>query len=162
MPLLGWRKRRVGTLLDNPLVQADAAETILCATLAATTLLGLVLFMTLGWWWPTPSPPSLSPTSPSAKAAKPGTENWSATTDLAPGFPRGGTGEAALGCGTAGLRLTRLYSWSWPSPWHAPASVSPNCWLSCLWPTDLGMGQPMEHVLRQCLISLRRPSGWAG
>jgi hypothetical protein len=27
--------------------------------------------------------------------------------------------------------------------------------------TDLGMGQPMEHVLRQCLISLRLPSGWA-
>jgi divalent metal cation (Fe/Co/Zn/Cd) transporter len=54
MPLLGWRKRRVGTLLDNPLVQADAAETILCATLAATTLLGLVLFTTLGWWWADP------------------------------------------------------------------------------------------------------------
>ena len=54
MPLLGWRKRRVGALLDNSLVQADAAETILCATLAATTLLGLVLFTTLGWWWADP------------------------------------------------------------------------------------------------------------
>jgi divalent metal cation (Fe/Co/Zn/Cd) transporter len=54
MPLLGWRKRRVGSLLGNPLVQADAAETILCATLAATTLLGLVLFTTLGWWWADP------------------------------------------------------------------------------------------------------------
>jgi divalent metal cation (Fe/Co/Zn/Cd) transporter len=50
MPLLGWRKRHVGALLGNPLVQADAAETILCATLAASTLLGLVLFTTLGWW----------------------------------------------------------------------------------------------------------------
>jgi len=50
MPLLGWRKRRVGALLGNPLVQADAAETILCATLAATTLLGLVLFAAFGWW----------------------------------------------------------------------------------------------------------------
>jgi divalent metal cation (Fe/Co/Zn/Cd) transporter len=50
MPLLGWRKRHVGILLGNPLVQADAAETILCATLAATTLLGLVLFAALGWW----------------------------------------------------------------------------------------------------------------
>jgi predicted Co/Zn/Cd cation transporter (cation efflux family) len=37
MPVLGWRKRRVGSALRNPLVQADAAETILCATLAATT-----------------------------------------------------------------------------------------------------------------------------
>jgi divalent metal cation (Fe/Co/Zn/Cd) transporter len=50
MPLLGWRKRRVGTALRNPLVLADAAETILCATLAATTLAGLVLFAAFGWW----------------------------------------------------------------------------------------------------------------
>jgi divalent metal cation (Fe/Co/Zn/Cd) transporter len=50
MPLLGWRKRRVGALLRNPLVQSDAAETILCAALAATTLLGLVLFAAFGWW----------------------------------------------------------------------------------------------------------------
>jgi divalent metal cation (Fe/Co/Zn/Cd) transporter len=54
MPLLGWRKRRVGTLLHNQLVLADSAETILCATLAATTLLGLALFAALGWWWADP------------------------------------------------------------------------------------------------------------
>jgi divalent metal cation (Fe/Co/Zn/Cd) transporter len=54
MPLLGWRKRRVGTLLQNQLVLADAAETILCAALAATTLLGLVLFAAFGWWWADP------------------------------------------------------------------------------------------------------------
>ena len=50
MPLLGWRKRRVGTALRNPLLLADAAETILCATLAATTLAGLILFAAFGWW----------------------------------------------------------------------------------------------------------------
>ncbi len=50
MPLLGWRKRRVGAALPSQLVLADAAETILCATLAATTLLGLVLFAAFGWW----------------------------------------------------------------------------------------------------------------
>jgi divalent metal cation (Fe/Co/Zn/Cd) transporter len=50
MPLLGWRKRRVGAALHNPLVLADAAETMLCATLAATTLLGLALFTAFGWW----------------------------------------------------------------------------------------------------------------
>jgi len=50
MPLLGWRKRRVGSALRNQLVLADAAETILCATLAATTLLGLALFAAFGWW----------------------------------------------------------------------------------------------------------------
>src|SRR3954449_9718012 len=28
---------------------------------------------------------------------------------------------------------------------------------------DLGFGQPMEHVLRQCLIALRLPAGpWVG
>lgn len=50
MPLLGWRKRRVGTLLNSQLVLADAAETLLCATLAGTTLLGLVFFAAFGWW----------------------------------------------------------------------------------------------------------------
>jgi len=54
MPLLGWRKRRAGGLPGNQLVLADAAETVLCATLAATTLLGLVLFAALGWWWADP------------------------------------------------------------------------------------------------------------
>ena len=54
MPLLGWRKRRAGTALRNQLVLADAAETILCATLAATALAGLVLFATFGWWWADP------------------------------------------------------------------------------------------------------------
>jgi divalent metal cation (Fe/Co/Zn/Cd) transporter len=54
MPLLGWRKRRVGSALRNQLVLADAAETMLCATLAATTLLGLVLFAAFGWWWADP------------------------------------------------------------------------------------------------------------
>jgi divalent metal cation (Fe/Co/Zn/Cd) transporter len=54
MPLLGWRKRRVGSALRNPLVLADAAETMLCATLAATTLFGLVMFAAFGWWWADP------------------------------------------------------------------------------------------------------------
>ena len=54
MPLLGWRKRRVGASLHNQLVLADAAETILCATLAATTLLGLALFAAFSWWWADP------------------------------------------------------------------------------------------------------------
>jgi len=54
MPVLGWRKRRVGSALRNPLVLADAAETMLCATLAATTLLGLALFAAFGWWWADP------------------------------------------------------------------------------------------------------------
>ena len=55
MPLLGWRKRRVGAALPSPLVIADAAETIRCATLAATPLAGLVLFAAFGWWWADPA-----------------------------------------------------------------------------------------------------------
>jgi len=54
MPLLGWRKRQVGTTLHNQLITADAAETMLCATLAATTLAGLALFAAFGWWWADP------------------------------------------------------------------------------------------------------------
>jgi hypothetical protein len=50
MPLLGWRKRRVGALLGSQLVQADAAETLLCAALAVTMPSGLALFAALGWW----------------------------------------------------------------------------------------------------------------
>jgi divalent metal cation (Fe/Co/Zn/Cd) transporter len=55
MPLLGWRKRRVGRALPSHLLTADAAETVLCATLAATTLLGLILFAAFGWWWADPA-----------------------------------------------------------------------------------------------------------
>jgi divalent metal cation (Fe/Co/Zn/Cd) transporter len=54
MPLLGWRKRQVGTALHNQLITADAAETMLCVTLAATTLAGLALFAAFGWWWADP------------------------------------------------------------------------------------------------------------
>ena len=72
MPLLGWRKRRVGSLLGNRLVQADAAETILCATLAATTLIGLVLFTALGWWWADP----IAALAVAYFAAREGREAW--------------------------------------------------------------------------------------
>ena len=54
MPLLGWRKRQVGRAMHNQLITADAAETMLCATLAATTLAGLALFAAFGWWWADP------------------------------------------------------------------------------------------------------------
>jgi divalent metal cation (Fe/Co/Zn/Cd) transporter len=54
MPLLGRRKQRVGTALRNQMVLADAAETTICAALAATTLLGLILFAAFSWWWADP------------------------------------------------------------------------------------------------------------
>lgn len=54
MPALAVAKRRVGTKLDNPLVLADGAETLLCAALAAATLTGLIAQTLLGWWWVDP------------------------------------------------------------------------------------------------------------
>jgi hypothetical protein len=51
-PLCGHERRIYG--IPFQLVLADAAETILCATLAATTLLGLVLFAAFSWWWADP------------------------------------------------------------------------------------------------------------
>ena len=54
MPALAVAKRRVGTQLDNQLILADGAETMLCAALAAAILTGLVAWAILGWWWVDP------------------------------------------------------------------------------------------------------------
>jgi len=54
MPVVGVAKRRVGRQLGNELVLADGAETMLCAALAAATLVGLVAWAALGWWWVDP------------------------------------------------------------------------------------------------------------
>jgi divalent metal cation (Fe/Co/Zn/Cd) transporter len=61
MPTLAAAKRRVAGRLDSDalpgaaaLLRADAAETVLCAVLAATTLLGLGLNATFGCWWVDP------------------------------------------------------------------------------------------------------------
>jgi divalent metal cation (Fe/Co/Zn/Cd) transporter len=61
MPALSITKRRAATQLEGnsrpgaaALVRADAAETMLCAILSVTTLLGVGLNATLGWWWADP------------------------------------------------------------------------------------------------------------
>jgi divalent metal cation (Fe/Co/Zn/Cd) transporter len=54
MPLLGWAKRRTARRLDSRALRADAYETITCAWLSLTTLAGLGLNATLGWWWADP------------------------------------------------------------------------------------------------------------
>jgi divalent metal cation (Fe/Co/Zn/Cd) transporter len=51
MPLLAWRKRRVGIRLGSRALVADAKETFVCAYLSLTLLLGLVLTALAGWWW---------------------------------------------------------------------------------------------------------------
>lgn len=61
MPILAMAKRRAAGRLaangfDGPaaLLRADAAETALCAVLAATTLAGVGLDAVFGWWWADP------------------------------------------------------------------------------------------------------------
>ncbi|MFQ5599221.1 MAG: cation diffusion facilitator family transporter [Candidatus Krumholzibacteriia bacterium] len=54
MPFLAWAKRRTGHALDSRALVADAAETIVCAYLSFTLLMGLALNATLGWWWADP------------------------------------------------------------------------------------------------------------
>jgi len=54
MPLLGWAKLRTAQALASGALRADAYETIACAWLSLTTLLGLVLNAAFGWWWADP------------------------------------------------------------------------------------------------------------
>ena len=54
MPGLAIAKRRVGTQLGSRTVLADATETLLCAYLSLSLLVGLVLNALVGWWWADP------------------------------------------------------------------------------------------------------------
>lgn len=54
MPLLGWAKFRTAPALRSGALRADAYEAIACSWLALTTLVGLVLNATFGWWWADP------------------------------------------------------------------------------------------------------------
>jgi divalent metal cation (Fe/Co/Zn/Cd) transporter len=54
MPLLARAKLGAAAGLGSRALRADAHETIVCAWLSATTLLGLGLNAVLGWWWADP------------------------------------------------------------------------------------------------------------
>jgi divalent metal cation (Fe/Co/Zn/Cd) transporter len=54
MPLLSLLKRRTGTRLGSQMLLADAAESLFCAYLSATVLVGLLLNAIFGWWWADP------------------------------------------------------------------------------------------------------------
>lgn len=54
MPLLSLMKRRTGSALGSQMLLADAAESIFCAYLSATVLVGLTLNIAFGWWWADP------------------------------------------------------------------------------------------------------------
>jgi divalent metal cation (Fe/Co/Zn/Cd) transporter len=54
MPALGVAKRRVAVALNSSALAADSLETLVCAYLSATLLMGLGLNRWLGWWWADP------------------------------------------------------------------------------------------------------------
>jgi divalent metal cation (Fe/Co/Zn/Cd) transporter len=54
MPVLGVAKRRLARSLQSRALAADGLETLLCAYLSATLLVGLTLNGALGWWWADP------------------------------------------------------------------------------------------------------------
>jgi cation diffusion facilitator family transporter len=54
MPLLARAKRRVAQNLNSSAMHADSRQTDLCAYLSAILLGGLVLNVTVGWWWADP------------------------------------------------------------------------------------------------------------
>ena len=54
MPVLAHSKLKVASALDSRALRADAYETITCMWLSGTTLSGLVLNATVGWWWADP------------------------------------------------------------------------------------------------------------
>ncbi len=55
MPLLGWAKLRTANRLGSGALRADSYETITCAWLSLTTLVGLSLNALFGWTWADPA-----------------------------------------------------------------------------------------------------------
>ena len=51
MPILARSKSRVNVTIRSGALKADIAETITCAYMAGTVLLGVALNFFLGWWW---------------------------------------------------------------------------------------------------------------
>jgi divalent metal cation (Fe/Co/Zn/Cd) transporter len=51
MPFLAIRKRTIARRIGSAALEGDAAESVTCAYMAATVLVGLLLNATLGWWW---------------------------------------------------------------------------------------------------------------
>ena len=54
MPLLGRAKLRCAGVIGSAALRADAYETIACAWLSGTALIGLGMNAAFGWWWADP------------------------------------------------------------------------------------------------------------
>ena len=55
MPLLARAKGRLAPVLGSRAVEAEAAQTNLCAVLSGVVLVGLAANAALGWWWADPT-----------------------------------------------------------------------------------------------------------
>ena len=54
MPILARLKLQLAVVLGSQAVQAEAAQTTLCALLSGAVLIGLGANVLLGWWWADP------------------------------------------------------------------------------------------------------------
>lgn len=54
MPLVAWGKLRAAREIGSDALRAEAKETLACAYLSFTLLLGLLANATMGWWWADP------------------------------------------------------------------------------------------------------------
>ena len=54
MPLVSWGKLRAADALGSTALRAEAKETLACAYLSLTLLVGLVANAVAGWWWADP------------------------------------------------------------------------------------------------------------
>jgi len=55
MPLLGIAKQHIGARLGSVAVRGEGTENLICASLAAAVLAGLLADTILGWWWLDPA-----------------------------------------------------------------------------------------------------------
>jgi len=54
MPILSRAKLKCAAALGSAALRTDVYETIACAWLSGTSLIGLVANATWGWWWADP------------------------------------------------------------------------------------------------------------
>ena len=77
MPVLARAKRRVARALQSRALEADAAQTSLCAYLSVIALAGVGLNAALGWWWADP----LAALAMVPIVAREGMEGWRGQTE---------------------------------------------------------------------------------
>jgi len=55
MPLIAWGKLRAAAAIGSRALAAEAKETLACAYLSLTLLVGLLANLIAGWWWADPA-----------------------------------------------------------------------------------------------------------